>query len=96
MSIFIKIYIFVLLANIYIFIEILLKWIKKRENRNDMQNSQVLLITNHIRTLFNVQSCDIQQPIRCFKLFANWYINITPKDIWKKVNSVQHIQNEHM
>ena len=87
---------FVILVNIYIFIENLLKWIKERENRNDILNSEVLLITNHIRTFLNVKSCDIQQPIRYFKLFAKWYINISLTDFWEKVNSVQQIQNEHM
>ena len=76
--------------------ENLVKWIKERENRNNILNSQVLLITNHVRTFFNVKSCDIQQPIRYFKLFANWYINIPLRDLWEKVNSVQQLQNDHM
>ena len=80
------------ICNIYIFVEDLLKWIKEREKRNDILNSQVLLITNHVRTFFNVKSCDIQQPIRYFKLFANWYINIPLTDFWEKVNSVQQLQ----
>ena len=95
MSIFISIYI-CNTCNIYIFVENLLKWIKEREKRNDILNSQVLLITNHVRTFFNVKSCDIQQPIKHFKLFANWYINIPLKDFWEKVNSVQQLQNKHM
>ena len=74
----------------------MLKWIKERENRNDILNSQVLLITNHVRTFFNVKSCDIPQAIRYFKLFANWYINIPLTDFWEKVNNVQQLQNEHM
>ena len=89
------IFIFVILANIYIFVENMLKWIKERENPNDILNSQVL-ITNHIRTFFNVKSCDIQQTIRYFKLFANWYINISLTHFWEKVDSVQQLQNEHM
>ena len=93
---YLQIFIFVILVSIYIFVENLLKWIKERENRNDILNSQVLLITNHVRTFFNVKSCDIQQPIRYFKLFANWYINIPLTDFWEKVNSVQQLQNEHM
>ena len=88
--------IFVILVNIYIFVENLLKWIKEREKWYNILNSQVLLITNHVRTFFNVKSCDIQQPIRYFKLFANWYINIPLTDFWEKVNSVQQLQNEHM
>ena len=84
-------FIFVIVANIYIFVENLLKWIKERENRNHILNSQVLLITNHVRNFFNVKSCDIQHPIRCFKLFANWYINIPLTDFWVKVNSVQQL-----
>ena len=95
MPIFISIYI-CNICNIYIFVEDLLKWIKEREKRNDILNSQVLLITNHVRTFFNVKSCDIQQPIRYFKLFANWYINIPLTGFWEKVNSVQQLQNEHM
>ena len=91
MPIFISIYI-CNICNIYIFVEDLLKWIKEREKRNDILNSQVLLITNHVRTFFNVKSCDIQQPIRYFKLFANWYINIPLTDFWEKVNSVQQLQ----
>ena len=74
----------------------MLKWIKERENRNDILSSQVLLITDHVRTFFNVKSCDIQQPIRYFKFFANWYINIPLTDFLEKVNSVQQLQNEHM
>ena len=93
---YLQIFIFVILVSIYIFVENLLKWIKERENRNDILNSQVLLITNHVRTFFNVKLCDIQQPIRYFKLFANWYINIPLTDFWEKVNSVQQLQNEHM
>ena len=89
------IFIFVILANIYIFVENMLKWIKERENRNDILNSQVL-ITNHIRTFFNVKSRDIQQTIRYFKSFANWYINISLTHFWENVNSVQQLQNEHM
>ena len=58
----------------------LLKCIKERENRNDILNSQVLLVTNHVRTSFNVKSCDIQQPIRYFKLLANCYINSPQTD----------------
>ena len=87
-------FIFVIFVNIYIFVENLLKWIKKRENRNDILNSQVLLIKkNHVRTFFNVKLCDTQQPIRYFKLFANWYIKISLTDFWEKVNSVQQLQN---
>ena len=89
---YLQIFIFVILVSIYIFVENLLKWIKERENRNDILNSQVLLITNHVRTFFNVKLCDIQQPIRYFKLFANWYINIPLTDFWEKVNSVQQSQ----
>ena len=33
------------------------------------------------KNIFNVNSCDIQQPIRYFKLFANWYINIPLTDV---------------
>ena len=96
LSIFIKLYICNTCEYLH-FYRNLLKWIKKRENRNDNLNSQVLLITNHIKTFLNVKSCDIQQqPIRCFKLFTNWCINITPTDVWEKVNSVQQLQNEHM
>ena len=73
-----------------------MKWIKERENRNDILNSQVLLITNHVRAFFNVNSYDIQQPIRYFKSFANWYIKIPQTDFWEKVNSVQQLQNDHM
>ena len=76
MSIFVNIFVFVILVNIYIFAESLLKWIKERGNRNDILNSQVLLITNHVRTFLNVKLCDIQQPIIYFKLIASWYINI--------------------
>ena len=71
-------------------------WIKERENRNDILNPQVLLIKNHVRKFLNVKSCDIQQPVRYFKLFANWYINIPLTGFWKKVNSIQQLQNEHM
>ena len=74
----------------------MLKWIKGRENRYDILNSQVLLIKNHVRTFFNVKSYDIQQPIRYFKLFANWYINILLTDFWEKVSCVQQLQNEHV
>ena len=59
-----SIFIFVILVNIYIFVENLLKWIKERENRNDILNSQVLLIKNYVRTFFNVKSCNAQQPSR--------------------------------
>ena len=45
---------------------------------------------------FNVKSCDIQQLIRYFKLFANWYVNIPKTDFQEKVNSFQQLQNEHM
>ena len=48
------------------------------------------------KNIFNVNSCDIQQPIRYFKLFANWYIKIPLTDFWDKANSVQQLQNEHM
>ena len=48
------------------------------------------------KTFFNAESCDIQQPIRYFKLFANWYLNIPLTDFSEKVNSVQQLQNEHM
>ena len=41
------------------------------------------------KNIFNVKSCEIQQPIRYFKLFANWCINIPLTDFWEKVNSVQ-------
>ena len=41
------------------------------------------------KIIFNVKSCDIQQPIRYFKLFADWCINILLTDFWEKVNSVQ-------
>ena len=51
-----------------------------------------MLITNQIRTLFNVKSCDIQQPIRYFKLFANWYIDIPLTAFCEKINSFQQIQ----
>ena len=68
----------------------LLKCIKERENRNDILNSQVLLVTNHVRTSFNVKSCDIQQPMRYFKLLVNCYINNPQTDFWEK------LQNEHM
>ena len=95
MPIFISIYI-CNICNIYIFVEDLLKWIKEREKRYDILNSQVLLIANHVRTFFNVKSCDIQQPIKHFKLFANWYINIPLKDFWEKINSVQQLQGNHM
>ena len=88
------IFIFVILVKIYIFVENLSKWIKARENRNGLLNSQVLLITNHVRTCLNVKSCDTQQPIRYFKLFANWYINIPLTDFWEKVSSVQQLQND--
>ena len=74
----------------------MLKWIKERENRYDILNSQVLLITNLVRTFFNVNSYDIQQPIRYLKSFANWYIKIPLTDFWEKVNSVQQLQNDHM
>ena len=93
---YLQIFIFVILVSIYIFVENLLKWIKERENRNDILNSQVLLIRNHVRTFFNVKSCDIPQAIRYFKLFANWYIKIPLTDFWEKVNNVQQLQNEHM
>ena len=93
---YLQIFIFVILVNIYIFVKSLLKWIKEQENRNDILNSQVLLIANHVRTFLNVKSCDIQQPVRYFKLFANWYINIPLKDFWEKVNSVQQLQSEPM
>ena len=93
---YLQIFIFVILVNIHIFVKSLLKWIKEQENRNDILNSQVLLIANHVRTFLNVKSCDIQQPVRYFKLFANWYINIPLKDFWEKVNSVQQLQSEHM
>ena len=69
---------------------------KERENQNYILNSQVLLIANHVRTFFNVKSCDIQQSIRYFKLFANWYTNIPLTDFWEKVNSVQQLENQHM
>ena len=91
MSIFINIYICNTCQYLYVcrkFAEL----DKVRENRNDIFNSQVLLITNHVRTFLNVKSCDIQQPIRYFKLFANWYINIPLTDFWEKVNSVQQLQ----
>ena len=74
----------------------LLKCIKERENRNDILNSQVLLVTNHVRTSFNVKSCNIQQPIRYFKLLANCYINSPQTDFWEKFNNVPQLQNEHM
>ena len=96
MSIFVNIFVFVILVNIYIFAESLLKWIKERGNRNDILNSQVLLITNHVRTFLNVKLCDIQQPIIYFKLIASWYINIPLTCFCEKVNSVQKLQNEHM
>ena len=48
------------------------------------------------KNIFNGKSCDIHQPIRYFKLFANWDINIPLTDFWEKVNSVQQLQNEHM
>ena len=69
---------------------------KENKNRKDILNLQVLLIESHVRTFFNVKSCDIQQPIRYFKLFANWYIKIPLTDFWDKANSVQQLQNEHM
>ena len=90
MSIFVNIYIFNTGQCLYLcrkFAE------KERENRHDILNSQK---KNHVRTFFNVKSCDIQQPIRYFKLFTNWYINIPLTDFWEKVNSVQPLQNEHM
>ena len=96
MSIFVNIFVFVILVNIYIFAESLLKWIKEIENRNDILKSQVLLITNHVRTFLNVKLCDIQQPIIYFKLIACWYINIPQTGFCEKVNSVQKLQNEHM
>ena len=48
-----------MLVNIYIFEENLLKWIKERENQNEILNLQVLLIINHVRPFFNVKSYDI-------------------------------------
>ena len=96
MSIFVNIFVFVILVNIYIFAESLLKWIKERGNRNDILNSQVLLITNHVRTFLNVKLRDIQQPIIYFKLIASWYINIPLTGFCEKINSVQKLQNEHM
>ena len=74
----------------------LLNYIKERKNRNDILNSQVLLVTNHVRTSFNVKSCDIQQPMRYFKLLANCYINNPQTDFWEKFNNVLQLQNEHM
>ena len=46
---YLQIFIFVILVNIYIFVDNLLKWIKEREKHNDILNSQVLLITDHAR-----------------------------------------------
>ena len=43
------------------------------------------------KNILNVKSCDIQQPIRYFELFANWYINILLTDFWEKVKSVQQL-----
>ena len=74
----------------------LLKCIKERENRNDILNSQVLLVTDHVRTSFNVKSCDIQQPMRYFKLLVNCYINNPQTDFWEKFNNVLQLQNEYM
>ena len=48
------------------------------------------------KNIFNVKPYDIQQPVRYFKLFSNWYINILLIDFWEKVNCVQQLQNEHM
>ena len=48
------------------------------------------------KNIFNVKLYDIQQPVRYFKLFSNWYINILLTDFWEKVNCVQQLQNEHM
>ena len=95
MSIFINIY----TCNTYRYLYFCRKFAeidKGKRNRNDILNSQVLVITNHARTFFNVKLRDIQQPIRYFKLFTNRYINILLTDFWKKVNSVQQLQNEHM
>ena len=33
-----------------------------------------------IKNIFYAKPCDIQQPIRYFKLFATWYINIPQTD----------------
>ena len=49
-----------------------------------------------IKNIFYAKPCDIQQPIRYFKLFATWYINIPQTDFWEKVNSVQQLQNKYM
>ena len=40
------------------------------------------------KNIFNVNSCDIQQPIIYFKLFANWHINIPLTDVREKVSRV--------
>ena len=48
----------------------MLKWTKEKENWNDILNSKILLRTNHIRTFFNVKSCDIQQSIRYLNYFS--------------------------
>ena len=74
----------------------MLTWIKERENWKGLLNLQVLLITNHLRTFLNVKSWDIQQHIKYFKLFTTWYLNIPLTDFWKKINSVQQLQNEHI
>ena len=78
------------------FVENLLKRIKKIENLNNILNSQILLIKDYVSTFFNIKPHDIQQPIRYFKLFRNSYISISLTDFWEKVDSVQQLQNEHM
>ena len=59
--------------------------------------SDILNSTDHklYKNIFNVKSCDFQQPIRYFKLFANCYMNIPLTDFWEKVSSAQKLQNEH-
>ena len=78
------------------FVENLLKRTKKIENLKNILNSQIRLIKDYVRTFFNIKSYDIQQPIRYFKLFPNWYNNFSLTDFWEKVGSVQQLQNGHM
>ena len=66
---------------------------EKRKPKRHLEFTSSTDKKNHVRTFFNVKLCDTQQPIRYFKLFANWYIKISLTDFWEKVNSVQQLQN---
>ena len=69
----------------------MLKWIKERENRNDILNSQVLLIKNYVRTFFNVKA-NILNYLPTGTLTFHWQISGKRSTVFNNYKMSIHLQ----